>query len=157
MEGCVPRNFSFVVEGVLAGLARPRHGDIAALPSHGVVALVSLTEAPLDRDAVARQGLEYLHLPVRDFGAPSMETVETFVKFVRRIHAERGGAAAVHCGSGMGRTGTMLACFLVSEGRCAEEAVAEVRRLRPGSIETDGQERAVSGWEGRLGSGPDGE
>ena len=151
------RNFSFVVDGVLAGLARPCEDDIAALPSRGIVGFVSLTEAPLDRDAVACQGLEYLHLPVRDFGAPSMETVKTFVEFVRRIRAERGGAVAVHCGSGMGRTGTMLACFLVSEGRGADEAVAEVRRLRPGSIETDGQERAVRGWESRLGSGPDGE
>ena len=154
MGGRAPRNFSFVVEGVLAGLARPRHDDIAALPSHGIAGLVSLTESPLDRDAVTRGGLEYLHLPVRDFGAPSMEMVETFIKFVRRIHAERGGAAAVHCGSGMGRTGTMLACFLVSEGRGAEEAIAEVRRLRPGSIETDGQESVIVGWEDRLGSRP---
>jgi atypical dual specificity phosphatase len=151
-----PRSFSFVVDGVLAGLARPCGDDVAALPSRGIAGLVSLTEAPLDRDAVARQGLEYLHLPVRDFGAPSMETVKTFVEFVRRVRAERGGAVAVHCGSGMGRTGTMLACFLVSEGRRAEEAIAEVRRLRPGSIETDGQESAVRGWEGRPGSGPDG-
>ena len=151
-----PRNFSFVIEGVLAGLARPCEDGLAALPSQGITGLVSLTEAPLDRDAVARQGLEYLHLPVRDFAAPSTEVVKTFVDFVRRVSAGRGGAVAVHCGSGMGRTGTMLACFLVSEGRGAEEAVAEVRRLRPGSIETDAQEQAVRAWESRLAPGATG-
>jgi atypical dual specificity phosphatase len=146
-----PRNFSFVVEGVLAGLARPGAGEVEALAAHGIKGLVSLTETALGLDAVARGGLECLHLPVRDFAAPSLETVETFVGFVRRVRTERGGAVAVHCGSGVGRTGTMLACFLVSEGRGAAEAIAEVRRLRPGSIETDGQERTVSAWEDRLG------
>ena len=146
-----PRNFSFVVEGVLAGLARPCGDEVAALPELGIKGLVTLTETALTRDAVDRGGLEYLHLPVRDFAAPSMEMVEAFVEFVRRVRTERGGAVAVHCGSGMGRTGTMLACFLVSEGRGAAEAIAEVRRARPGSIETDGQERTVSAWEDRLG------
>jgi len=157
VAGRAPRSFSFVVDGAIAGLARPSDDDIAGLPSLGIAGLVSLTEISLDRDAVASRGLEYLHLPVRDFGAPSMEAVRTFVDFVRRVRAERGGAVAVHCGSGMGRTGTMLACFLVSEGRGAGEAIAEVRRLRPGSIETNGQERAIGDWEARLRSGPDGE
>jgi len=157
LAGRAPRNFSFVVDGVIAGLARPSDDDVAGLPTLGIAGLVSLTEAPLDRDSVSGRGLEYLHLPVRDFGAPSMEAVKTFVDFVRRVRAERGGAVAVHCGSGMGRTGTMLACFLVSEGRGARQAMAEVRRLRPGSIETDGQERVIGDWEGRLRSGPDGE
>lgn len=154
VAGRAPGNFSFVVEGVLAGLARPSDDDIGALPSHGIAGLVSLTEAPLNRDAVANRGLKYLHLPIRDFGVPSMEAVEAFVDFVRRVRTDGGGAAAVHCGSGMGRTGTLLACFLVSEGRGAAEAVAEVRRLRPGSIETDGQERFIASWDNRLGSGP---
>jgi atypical dual specificity phosphatase len=147
---------SFVLEGVLAGLARPCADDLAGLSRRGVAGLVSLTEGPLDRDAVAREGLEYLHLPVRDFDAPSMEAVGTFVEFVRRVRAERGGAVAVHCGSGMGRTGTMLACFLVSEGRSGGEAIAEVRRRRPGSTETDEQESAVREWEARCASDPAG-
>ena len=157
MAGRAPRNFSFVVDGIIAGLARPSDDDVAGLPSLGIAGLVSLTESPLDRDAVSLRGLEYLHLPVRDFGAPSVEAVRTFVDFVRRVRAERGGAVAVHCGSGLGRTGTMLACFLVSEGRSARQAIADVRRLRPGSIETSGQERAIGVWEARLASGPDSE
>lgn len=53
-------------------------------------------------------------------------------------------AVAVHCALGFGRTGTMLACYLVKErGLAAGDAIAEVRRLRPGSIETYEQEKAV--------------
>jgi atypical dual specificity phosphatase len=44
----------------------------------------------------------------------------------------------------------MLACYLVSEGRTAAEAMAEVRRRRPGSIESAEQEEAVRGWEEEM-------
>ena len=43
----------------------------------------------------------------------------------------------------------MLACFLVSEGQSAEEAIGEVRRMQPGCIEADGQEEAVRAQEKR--------
>ena len=59
-------------------------------------------------------------------------------------------AVGVHCGAGMGRTGTFLAAYLVSQGMTAHDAIAEVRRLRPGSIETPAQERAVAQYEASL-------
>lgn len=53
-------------------------------------------------------------------------------------------AVGVHCALGFGRTGTMLACYLVKErALAAGDAIAEIRRLRPGSIETYEQEKAV--------------
>jgi len=140
----------FVIDGVLAGLARPRVGgpddDIAKLARSGFVGLVSLTESPLDAAVVERSGMEYLHIPVRDFEAPATSDVAKFVDFVRRVVARRKGAVAVHCGSGLGRTGTMLACYLVSEGRSPDEALELVRRVRPGSVETPEQEAAVRAW-----------
>ncbi|XP_023804562.1 dual specificity protein phosphatase 23, partial [Cyanistes caeruleus] len=53
-------------------------------------------------------------------------------------------AVAVHCMLGHGRTGTLLACYLCKEQHLAGgDAIREIRRLRPGSIETAEQERAV--------------
>jgi atypical dual specificity phosphatase len=49
----------------------------------------------------------------------------------------------VHCAGGLGRTGTVLAAYLVHRGRSAEEAIAEIRRQRPGSVETPAQADAV--------------
>jgi len=147
-------NFSFVIPGVLAGCARPRaYGgshDLERLVENGIVGLVSLTETPVDEAEVRRLGMEYLHIPIADFSAPPMSDVRLFVEFVRRVSASKGGPVTVHCGSGYGRTGTMLACYLVSEGRTAEDAIAEVRRLRPGSIETGGQEAAIAEWQRTL-------
>ncbi|MEM3922023.1 MAG: dual specificity protein phosphatase family protein, partial [Nitrososphaerota archaeon] len=42
----------------------------------------------------------------------------------------------IHCAAGLGRTGTVLAAYLVaSKGVSGEEAIKAVRKLRPGSIE----------------------
>jgi atypical dual specificity phosphatase len=58
---------------------------------------------------------------------------------------------AVHCGGGLGRTGTLLACYLVSaEGLPADAAIARVRAARPGSVETEDQEQAVRRYAERL-------
>ena len=60
-------------------------------------------------------------------------------------------AVAVHCMSGCGRTGTMLACYLVAmEGYSADVAIAETRRRRSGSIETSKQIEAVHAFEKNL-------
>jgi protein-tyrosine phosphatase len=44
----------------------------------------------------------------------------------------------------------MAACYLVSLGRTPEQALAEVRSLRPGAVETGEQEEAVRDYGKRL-------
>jgi atypical dual specificity phosphatase len=51
---------------------------------------------------------------------------------------------------GWGRTGTLLAAYLVSEGMSADEAIYQVRKKRPGSIETFGQEQILHIYEQSL-------
>lgn len=61
------------------------------------------------------------------------------------------GAVGIHCAMGCGRTGTILACYLVaSEGYSADDAIIETRKRRKGSIETRRQEQAVRDYEKSL-------
>jgi len=150
----MPSNFGFVIEGVLAGMERPGsyaalQADLAFLKENGIRAIVSLTESPLDTQAVEAAGFAYLHVPVGDFRAPSIEQVDRFVAF-QETHEKEGAAVVVHCGAGRGRTGTMLACALVKRGMGAEEALRKLREIRPHSVETPEQEDLVQRYEVRL-------
>jgi len=150
-ETMVLHNFSYVIDGVLAGCAHPDswgnlQDALCELVDQGIGALVSLDEQGVPLFAIAESGLHYLHLPVEDYGVPTFEQVEQFIDFVER-ERKLGRAVAVHCRAGYGRTGTALACFLVSQGKSAGEAIQTVRSKRPGSIETADQERFVYDFE----------
>ena len=141
---------SWVAPGVL-GCAYPRTDRaLAALSASGVRLLVNLNERPHDPSRLRLHGLREVHLPVRDFVAPSPDQIERGLDAVLETLAA-GEAAAVHCGGGLGRTGTLLACYLITSGEVvgAEEALRQVRALRPGSVETPAQAAAVRAWAGR--------
>ena len=140
----------WVAPGVL-GCAYPRtNRTLAALSDSGVRLLVNLHERPHVPARLERHGLREAHLPVKDFAAPSPEQLECGIETIFEALAA-GEAVAVHCGGGLGRTGTMLACYLLESnvGLGAEEAVRRVRELRPGSVETLDQLMAVQTWARR--------
>lgn len=141
------RGFSWVEEGVLAAMPYPR--DLDAVGAEGVTTLVSLTELPLDAEALESAGLQSLHLPVADFTAPTLQQMSTFVQTVEegRLTDQPVG---VHCAAGLGRSGTMAAAWFVYSGMTADEALAEVRIRRPGSVETLSQEQAIADFEAML-------
>jgi atypical dual specificity phosphatase len=149
---------AWVEDGRLLGCAYPRReAALATLARQGVVVLVNLHERAHDPDRLAAHGLVEVHLPVADFTAPAPAQIDRGVAEIDRALAG-GSRVAVHCGGGLGRTGTLLACYLVRHGLDPAEAVARVRAARPGSIETAGQVAAVAGYAERLwgadGNGP---
>ncbi len=83
--------------------------------------------------------------PIPDFNAPSKVQINRLVDFITRSLAAN-KPAGVSCGAGVGRTGTILACYLVSQGYEASAAIDEVRTKRLGSIETKDQEDAVKAY-----------
>ena len=123
------------------GRSSPLEEDLAFLMAQGIGAIVSMTESPLDGRIVSGFGLRYLHLPVPDYCAPSMQQIEEFLVFLD--DADHAGGVVVHCYAGQGRTGAMLACALVHQGMSAEEAIRLVRAKRPPSIDTLVQEQII--------------
>ncbi|MHC4847321.1 MAG: phosphatase domain-containing putative toxin [Planctomycetota bacterium] len=145
----MPFNFSWLMPGQVAGMARPRSDDVRWLRDQGVTAVVSLTE----REPAGLDELAVLHEPVRDMTPPTLDQIHRVIGFIEQELA-REGAVVVHCTAGMGRTGTLLAAWLVSRGQPAGEAIEFVRLTRPGSIETRGQEDVIRQFAELMGVDP---
>ena len=100
---------------------------------------------------LAAHGVVLRRCPIHDFGEPTLEQADAFVSQLDRDLA--GGPVALSCSAGKGRTGTMAACYLVSQGQTARAAIIEVRRVRPGTIETQGQAELVAEFARTRGIG----
>lgn len=147
------KGFSWVIADQVAGMPRPGSSrpldqDLAYLREQGVDVLVSLTETPTDPTALSRYNITPLHIPVQDFHAPTQDQLDLYVKSVKGWMSE-GRAVGTHCGAGLGRTGTFLAALFVSQGMSAGAAISEIRKMRPGSIETADQEAAIQEFASR--------
>ncbi len=147
----MPKNFSWLIQGEIAGMARPWSivTDLEFLKDNGIEAIVSLTLIPLHKTLIEEFGFEYKHIPIPDFTSPTQDQIEEFLFFANGLVSSK-KKIVVHCDAGIGRTGTMLACYLVSKGHTALQAISEVRRRRPGSIETLEQENTIIKYEERF-------
>jgi atypical dual specificity phosphatase len=145
-----PTGFTWVEKPHLAGLAYPESvDDLKWLRRNGIEILVTLTESPVRRDWVNEAGLMAVNVPVPDMEAPADRQLDHILDTIRKAN-ESGMGVAVHCGAGLGRTGTVLAAWLVTQGKTPRDAIAAVRDMRPGSVETAEQERAVESLARRL-------
>jgi len=150
------RNFTWVIPRQLAGMAlptsayRPYSGiatdqalreDLLSLKELGVDTVVSLTREPLHAGTLEQCGIRSIHVPVEDMTAPSPEQIRQAVLYIDE-YIEQGGVV-VHCMAGIGRTGTVLAGYLVWRGSDPEDAIDSIRSSRPGSVETPDQESSI--------------
>lgn len=146
--------FTWIVPERVGASRYPRDdAALGRLADHGIGLLVNLHEQAVPPERLARHGLRAVHLPVPDLRPP---TVDQLTAGVAAIDAAllAGERVAVHCGAGLGRTGTLIAAWLVAQGSTVAAAVATVRERRPGSIETREQVLAIEGFASRSASRP---
>ena len=113
------------------------------LREQGIQLVISLTEDAPRRTWINDAGLFSVHIPVVDMAAPAQEQIDQCIAGIEKAIEKKLGVG-IHCTGGLGRTGTMIACWLVQhDGLSARDAITRVRRLRPGSVETEEQEEAI--------------
>lgn len=108
----------------------------------------------LQRLAEAASGeIELLRFPVPDLTAPSLPQMRAILDQISQS-IERDRPVYLHCRGGVGRTGTVVGCWLIEQGMTGDEAIAEIARLRaaaglsaiPRSPETAPQIEFVRKW-----------
>jgi atypical dual specificity phosphatase len=153
-----PTNFGWVLDGKLAGSGLPMtYSQFFWLIKHGIKTIITVREVPLPSNwftdsikNIDSDNINYLHLSVEDFGAPSIEEIDSTVDYIQRQIDNR-KPVMVHCAAGKGRTGTLLAAYLLkNENLTAEQAIKKIRNLRPGSIQSNIQEMTISMYENYL-------
>ena len=143
-----PTNFSWVTEGKLAGSGLPvTQDEFKWIIDKGIKSIVTVREVPLPSRWIDGTDIDYLHLMVEDYGVPNMEVLDEAVNYIDN-KIQSGKPVLVHCAAGKGRTGALLAAYMIKkENLTAEQAIEQIRLMRPGSVQSVTQETALSMYE----------
>jgi protein-tyrosine phosphatase len=129
--------------GKLALAARPRGGDwladeIASWRRAGIDTILSLLTPEEEQDLdlqneateTRTQGLEFVSLPIPDRQVPSSEGTVMSTLEELDTALKSGKNAVIHCRQGIGRTGLVAACLLITKGLSPETAVRNLSAAR---------------------------
>ena len=134
-------DFEWILEGALAaarGPTSPR--DLTFLKLQEVKAIIRMEPGTISGES---HDLADLFEPVEDGRPPTMEQISRMTRFIEAEVETWEHPVAVTCHAGLGRTGTVLACYMVYVGYQPDAAIDYIRQRRPGAIETASQEAAV--------------
>lgn len=145
-----PAGFRWLESGRLGGVPMPGvvnelEADLSLLRAVGVEVVISLNdEAPVD--AIRAAGFLSIHRPFPDMQPPALEFARDLCETLAQ-HIDSGRIVAVHCRAGLGRTGTILACYLISRGASAALTLRHVRTIDPGWVQSKRQETFLTEFE----------
>lgn len=154
-----------LLAGAIPAAASPEeaHEKLTALAKTPIQAVINLMEAHevnhegkpfFDYAPVLNEmGVDVLRFPIRDVSIPTEAEMTAILDTIDTLHA-KGKAVYVHCWGGIGRTGTVIGCYLIRHGLASKDTVLnEINNLKRNtsfadrtSPETYQQREFVQNW-----------
>jgi hypothetical protein len=135
---------------------------IETLVSGGINAFIDLTYPaemmgasykPIIEKMTDHPGIRYFNHPIRDFGLPTQEVMRGILDRIKNLLDESCNIY-LHCYGGIGRTGTVVGCYLVEQGMTGNQALEQITELRKDlswmrvpSPETRSQRDFILNWK----------
>ena len=117
--------------------------DLPILRRVGIRSVVCLLSIESDQSVYESTGFSFLCSAIPNDQPPEMAQAQKIVEFMQQAPM----AVAVHCEGGIGRTGTILAAYLIQSGLSSREAVQRIRSVEPAAIGTKSQEEFLRRFE----------
>ncbi|MDA4120292.1 MAG: dual specificity protein phosphatase family protein [Thaumarchaeota archaeon] len=131
-----PTGFVWIEKRKLAGSGYPASKkQLEWITAQGIDVVLTLTEKPLPSELTDGIRMEFVHLSMRDHGVPVPSTLDQGATLVQTRIGE-GKNVLVHCLAGEGRTGCVLAAYLIMTRRIGgDEAISILRDIKPTFVE----------------------
>lgn len=144
-----PTGFVWVEDGRIAASGYPSsRRQVKWLADHGIRSILTLTPNALPGRWLDGLPLKVNHLPMDDHRVPNLDALDRGASFVQE-QVRQGKPVLVHCLAGEGRTGCVLAAYLMKDrGVGAAEALEKIREAKPEFVEW-GQEKALYDYASR--------
>ena len=131
-----PTNFGWIIDRQLAASGLPSSkSQVRWLSGQGINRFLTLTEEPLPEKWFQGTGISVKHVAMPDHLPPGIDSLLEVARYIQG-ETSSGAVVLVHCLAGKGRTGTVIAAYLMTKnGTDARSAIEFMRKIRPGSVE----------------------